>query len=413
MPLLHPDAQSPAIGAPTNTRSSAPIQLSRVDIGWLTVVCGFAVATLYYNQPMLPLMGHTFDRDASQVGWVATLTQIGYAVGLVLFAPLGDRFDRRRLLTSLLTLNIAALLLCGGALTFPWLLTASGLVGVTSITAQVVIPAVSGMTDPSRRGKTVGTLLSGLFAGALLARTLSGFVGEHLGWRLMYVLAAVFDLILLALVVWKLPRVAPTSTLAWSRLVASMWLLVRTEPLLREAAATGFLMFAAFNALWGSLASLLAEPPFHFGADVTGLFGLIGVVGMVASPTIGSMTDRFGGRVVGAFGAAVITIAFAAISAAASTVWILLVGVVLLDLGSRSGLVANQTRLGALDPEARSRLNTVFMGCYFAGGALGSAMGAAAGSRHGWPAVASVGAIFSLAALGTFIYNSRSSPKLS
>lgn len=387
------------------TSSSTSIDvLKSGDVVWLSVACGFAVATLYYNQPILLLIGTSFGRSYSDVGWIATLTQIGYASGLLFIGPLGDKIDRGKLITWLLLVNIFSLVLCAMSSNFVGFLAASCFVGLTSITAQIIIPAVSGLVAKNKQGKTIGSLMSGLFAGILLARTLSGFVGQYAGWRSMFYLAAIMDLVPLFLIWIKLPVTIPSSALTYLQLLRSLWELMRRESQLREVCITGFMLFAAFNALWGALAFLLAQKPYYYGSNITGLFGLIGLVGILFSPFIGSLADRYGGRVVVGLGALFVMIAFGFIAGANINLWLLIVGVVLLDLGSRAGLVANQARLYPISPDSRSRLNTLFMSSYFSGGAVGSMLGAMASSRYGWYGVSLVGAGCAIAALLLIIF---------
>jgi predicted MFS family arabinose efflux permease len=358
-----------------NGEAESVLSLSGRSVLMLAASCGFAVANLYYSQPLLPAMAATFGAGADAQGAIAMLTQLGYACGLLLFGPLGDRLDRRRLIAGLLMANMAALALCAFAQNIPWLLAASVLLGLTAMSAQIIIPAVSGHVDPAQRGQTVGRLLSGLFAGTLLARTVSGYVGAHAGWRMMFVLAAVLNAALIAMVWLHLPRAKSESDLSYARLLASLVELFTGEPLLREACLTGFLLFAAFNVLWGSLALMLARPPYGWGSEVAGLFGLVGLVGMFASPSIGRL----------------VMVAFCLVVGSTWSIAWLIAAVVVLDLGSRANLVANQTRLYALLPQARGRLNTVFMTSYFLGGAVGSTVGAFAAGRYGWLGVATAG----------------------
>lgn len=367
----------------------APLNGRRVVA--LSAACGFAVANLYYCQPLLPAMAATFGAGASAQGMIAMLTQLGYAAGLLLFGPLGDRFDRRRLITALLLVNILGLALCATASSLNGLFLASALAGLTAISAQIVIPAVSGMADPARRGHTVGRLMSGLFAGTLLARTVSGYVGAEAGWRTMFTLAAVLDAALIALVWCCLPRVRPDSDLTYPQLLASLGQLLARQSLLREACLSGFLLFAAFNVLWEPLALMLTRSPYHWGCEVAGLFGLVGIGGMAASPFIGRLTDRWGGRRIVALAALIVAAAFALIAGSSYWSGCLIAGVIVLDLGSRANLVANQTRLYALLPQARGRLNTIFMTAYFLGGAAGSALGATAAGHFGWSGVSVAG----------------------
>lgn len=387
-------------------RAADPLAPATVFL--MATTCAFAVATLYYNQPLLPEIGADFGRTASDAGLIATLTQLGYAAGLMLFVPLGDRVNRKRLILTLLTDNILSLLAVIVAPSFAMLLLASFALGMTAVTAQVVIPAVSGLAPPENRGRIVGTLLSGLSAGLLFARTLSGLVGAHAGWRAMFVVAIGIDVALMATIALRLPKTTPGSTQSYPALIASLGTLVRREPILRAAALTGFLMFAAFSALWASLAALVARPPYGFGPDVAGAFGFAGITGLFASPHIGRAVDRFGAAIVLGAGALTVALAFACVSGAASHLGLLIGAMVLLDMGNRAGLVANQHRIYALSAEARSRLNTVFMTSYFLGGATGAAVAAPITAHSGWPGLAATGAGFALSALAVHLVTLRS-----
>ncbi|MCC8373277.1 MFS transporter [Photorhabdus sp. HUG-39] len=393
---------------PMSNTAIKPNPISSVSLILLSAACGFAVANIYYNQPLLPIIGTSFNVNGSISGWIATLTQIGYAAGLLFFGPLGDTLSRRKLIFCLLIGNIISLILCATAPNFTYLLASSLIVGLTSISAQIIIPAVSGWVIPEKRGRAVGSLMSGLFAGALLARALSGAVGEHFGWREMFILAALIDICLFFLVWFVLPEIETPHTMTYGQLLISLGKLVKQQPLLREAALSGFLLFAAFNTLWGSLALLLSQPPYGWGSDITGLFGLTGIVGMLASPIIGSLTDRFGGKAIVAAGALLVTLALCLISGTSHSILFLFVGIILLDLGSRAGLVANQIRLYTLLPDARSRLNTIFMTCYFAGGAIGSSLGAVAAWHFSWYGVAFSGGGCALLAALWVLFNPKS-----
>jgi len=361
--------------------------------------CALAVATIYYHQPLLPQMAASFGRTATQASLVATLTQLGYAVGLLLIVPLADSREPRRLAAFAVAANALALLACAAAQTFAMLCLASFAIGVTAITAQIIIPAFSGHAPPAARGRIVGTLLGGLSTGLLLARTISGFIGAHAGWRAVFVLAAIVDVALLVLVTRKLPKAASLVPIGYAALMRSLGTLVRGERVLRLSAANGFLMFAAFSALWATLRALLVQPPYEFGPAAIGAFGLVSLLGIAASPRIGALVDRLGARALVFGGAAALAAGFALLAAGASGIAWLIAGMVLLDFGNRAGLVANQSRVYALRPEARSRLNTVFIGSYFLGGAAGAALGSAGAHHGGWGGLAVVGALLSLAAI--------------
>lgn len=276
---------------------------------------------------------------------------------------------------------------------------ASVLLGLTSISAQIIIPAASLLAAPAQRGKVMGILISGLSSGILLARTLSGLVGGHAGWRAMFGIAAGLDLVLIALIALRLPVAAPATNLSYPRLLRSVLDLFIREPVLRAASVTGALVFAAFSAFWGALAFLLAQPPYGYGSDVAGMFGLAALIGIALSTGIGSLTDRLGARRVLLLGTLLLALASASLWFAASSFLLLIVAAILIDLGNRAGLIASQTLIYALSAEARSRLNTVFMVSYFIGGAAGSAIGAIAADHAGWHGVALAGTLLALAAL--------------
>lgn len=365
----------------------------------LSATCGFAVANLYYSQPLLPQMAITFTTDVSAQGSIVMLMQAGYALGLLLWGPLGDRIDRRHLITMLFIANLISLALCATATSLNGLLFACTAAGLTTVSAQIIIPAVSSLVDARHRGQVMGQLMSGLFAGTLLARTISGFIGAHTSWRTVFELAAMVDIVLIALVWRYLPATKPTSDLSYPQLLSSLGQLLIRHPLLQEACGVGFLLFAAFNVLWSTLAFMLGQPPYHYDSETVGLFGLVGATGMIASPTIGKLTDRWGGRKVITRAAALIILAFIFIAGSSLNITCLMMGMVLLDLGSRANLVANQTQLYALLPQAPSRLNTLFMTHYFLGGAAGSALGTWAAEHWGWNGVATAGGLCALLAL--------------
>jgi len=382
--------------------SHAPSQgtpeLSSSQVALLAVACAFAIATLYYSQPILPLIGASFGTSDALTSQIVTVGQLGYALGLFLFVPIGDRIDRRRLILALLAVNTAGMAACAAAPSFALLAVATLVAGMATVTPQIIIPTVAGMTAPERRGRAVGIVLSGMSAGLLLGRTLSGLVGELAGWRTMFVLAIALNLVLIAIVWRTVPVTRPTSTLSYRRLLQSMGRLFATHATLRAACATGFLAFAAFGALWATLAPLLARPPYRLGADAAGLFGLLGLVSMVTAPILGRLTDRFGSRRMIAVGPMVLLAAFAAVSQTERSLWLLAIAVPLVDVGYRLVLLGNQTRIYPLQADAQSRLNTVFMTSVFLGGALGSLCGAAA-AAWSWYGVAAAGGGFAVLTL--------------
>jgi len=381
----------------THGPDAAP-DLTRRLVFLMALSCALAVSAIYYHQPLLPQIASTFGVTPTDGNLIATVTQLGYAIGLLFIVPLADSIQPRKLASLAIAGNAVALLACAWAPTFALLAASSAFVGVTAITAQIIIPAASGRASAATRGRVVGTLLGGLSSGVLLARTLSGLVGAHFGWRTMFVLASTFDLALLA-VLTRLPESTGLAAIRYRDLMRSLATLVIEEPLLRVSMAIGFLSFAAFSAFWASLAALLARPPYAFGPAAVGTFGLVGLLGLVASPHIGVLVDRVDARKVRSAAALTLFAAFILVAIAADHLGWLIVGMVLLDVGNRASFVANQARIYALRPEARSRLNTAFMVSYFLGGAAGATLGGYGAQHGGWTGLAIVGAVLALAAL--------------
>jgi len=350
----------------------------------MAAACGVAVANIYYCQPMLGLMQRDFAGDAD-IGLVPTATQLGYALGLFLLVPLGDIMDRRRLIVGQFV--VLALTLVGNALapSPAGLLAASFCVGMVSTAAQQIVPFSAALAAPEARGKVIGTVMGGLLCGLLFSRTLAGFVGTHLGWRAMFWLAVQLSLATAGVMAARLPSIKSVSAnrLGYGGALRSLLPLWRGEPVLRRATVLQSLLFATFTSFWAILAFHLQEPHFHLGADVAGLFGVVGAVGVFAAPLAGRLADRRGPGQVILLGV-VLCLASWLIFGLWDTLPGLVLAVVLLDFAIQSVLVSNQHRVYALRPEARSRLNTIFMTGMFIGGGLGSAGATVVWSHAGW-----------------------------
>jgi len=353
----------------------------------LALSVGVIVANIYYVQPLLATMARTFSVSVNSIGLVAMLTQAGTALGMLIFVPLGDSLDRRALLTALLL--GACLALCGiaTAQNLIWVSLASFIVGACSAAVHVIVPFAAHLAPENSRGRVLGIVFSGMLVGILLARTFSGVAASLFGWRAVYGIAAVAMLSLTFLLRARLPKAPPRDSLRWAALMRSLLDLVRAHSALRESAFLGAALFCVFSAFWTTLVFLLQTPPYHFGTSVAGLFGLIGAAGALCAPLVGRFADRRGPRFTVLLALLTTLTSFFLLAAFGKNLAGLIIGVILLDIGVQSGHVANQTRIYALDPGARSRLNTVYMVSYFIGGAFGSWLGAICWTYKGWSAV--------------------------
>lgn len=364
----------------------------------MAIACGATAANIYYNQPMLGIMEAAFPGQAAVTGLVPTATQLGFAVGLLLLVPLGDRLERQGLILiqlAALSLSLAAAALAPDA----WsLVVASALVGATSSVAQQIVPFAAELAEPSRRGATIGIVMSGLLCGILFGRVLAGFVGDHYGWRAMFWIGLLLTRLVSLLLAIVLPRSHPKTREAYGALLKSLAMLWCDEPELRRATIIQGCLFGSFSALWTVLA-LQLEARYHLSAEIAGLFGIVGAVGVLFAPLAGKIADRRGPYTVIGLGSVIMLISWAVFG-----VWGmiagLIVGVILLDFGEQGALISNQHVIYALRSEARNRLNTIFMVGMFVGGAIGSAGASLAWAEAGWPAVCFFGATLAAIALG-------------
>lgn len=363
---------------------------------FLAVACGLTVANLYYNQPLLTALAADFGVGTDSVGRVPMLTQLGYAGGMLFLTPLGDRYNRRTLILAATAAVTLALLAAALAPSFFLFEVASFVIGLSAVGAQIIIPHVAHLTPDAHRGAAVGKVFTGLLLGILLARTLSGFVGDFFGWRSVFGLSAALMLGLGVALYRFLPGSEPTFRGNYLALLGSIFSLLREEKTLRQCSFIGACIFAAFSAPWATLIFLLSVSPFHLGAKAVGLFGLLGAAGALAAGFTGRFADRRGPLLASRAGLAVAFFSFLGLGLSGQSLFLLAAGFFLMDAGVQAAHVSNQARFYRLRPEARSRTNTAYMFFYFVGGATGSYLGSFFWGRLGWVGVCG----FSAAATG-------------
>ncbi|KAM3110771.1 MFS transporter [Phormidesmis sp. 146-33] len=369
----------------------------------MAIASGATVANLYYNQPLLATIAQGFQASSQAVGLIPMLTQIGYAVGILLFVPLGDLLERRRLIVSTVIATAFALVLAAIAPSLPFLIAASFGIGMTAIAAQIIVPFATQLTAPQNRGNVVGIVMGGLFVGILLARTVSGFVGAIWGWRAMYWLASGLMGAIAVMLAIVLPKSQPSLKVSYPRLMKSLWQLMVQQPVLQESSLIGAMSFGVFSAFWSTLVFLLREPPYQYGSEVTGLFGLVGVVGAVVAPIVGRVADRRSPTLTIGLGLTATTLSFLVFWSLGHQIWGLIFGVILLDLGVQSTQISNQSRIYSLPPEIHSRLNALYIMLYFMGGAIGSFLGAYGWNHWQWNGVCAVSSVLMMIAIATFL----------
>ncbi|KLD76892.1 transporter [Xanthomonas hyacinthi DSM 19077] len=365
----------------------------------MAAATGLAVASNYYAQPLLEVLAQTFAIDVRSAGAVVTTAQLAYAAGLLVLVPLGDRVERRSLIVGLYALSAVGLLISAASTSFALLLLGTLVTGLSSVAAQILVPFAATLAAPHERGRVIGTVMSGLLLGILLARTVSGLLAGAGGWHTVYWVAAVLILLVAALLWRALPRHPGNPQLSYPQLIGSVLALLRDEPLLRSRAILGGLIFAGFSMFWTTLAFLLSGPDSRYGTATIGLFGLIGAAGAFAANLSGKLSDRGAGHWVGWGGLAMLLLAWLLLAAAPHSLWLLIAGVLLLDVAVQGVHIGNQHVIYQLDPTARNRITSAYITCYFIGGAIGSSLGTAAYAYAGWHGVVAGGAALALAAL--------------
>lgn len=374
--------------------------LPRLMVLLFAIAAGLAVANVYYAQPMLHLMAAEFGIVKGSAGIMVTVTQIGYGLGLLLIVPLGDVLNRRKLISGQMSLSVLALMLIGFAWNEVVFFTGLALLGLFAVVTQVLVAYSATLAAPAERGSVVGLVTSGIVVGILLARTISGTMADLAGWRSVYFLSGGLTLILTGILMKVLPATDQHKTFtSYPQLLISMFRLFVTEPLLLIRSVIALFLFAAFSTLWTALALPLSAPPFSLSPTEIGLFGLVGVLGTLGATKAGQLADR--GKAQGTTGLALslLLLSWLSIGFTESSLWALILGIIILDLAVQAVHVTNQSMIYTLQPEARSRIVAGYMIFYSIGSGMGSITATKVFAAAGWSGVCILGAGFSTLAL--------------
>ncbi|WP_213133429.1 MFS transporter [Citrobacter sp. FP75] len=357
----------------------------------MSIATGLAVASNYYAQPLLDTIARNFSLSASTAGFIVTAAQLGYAAGLLFLVPLGDMFERRMLIVSMTLLAAGGMLITASSQSLGMLILGTALTGLFSVVAQILVPLAATLATPDKRGKVVGTIMSGLLLGILLARTVAGLLANLGGWRTVFWVASVL-MALMAIALWRgLPKMKSETHLNYPQLLGSVFSLFIHDKLLRTRAMLGCLTFANFSILWTSMAFLLAAPPFNYSEGMIGLFGLAGAAGALGARPAGGFADQGKSHLTTTAGLLLLLLSWLAIWFGHTSVPMLIIGILILDLTVQGVHITNQTVIYRIHPDARNRLTAGYMTSYFIGGAAGSLISASAWQHAGWAGVCLAG----------------------
>lgn len=369
----------------------------------MAVACGMAVANLYYAQPLLHTLAQSFGTSEGTAGLIVTMTQFGYVIGLALIVPLGDMLERRKLITFVSAGTAVALAGAGISQGICAFLIACLAIGLTAVVAQVLVPFAAVLAADEQRGAVIGRIMSGLLLGILLARTVAGLIADAFGWRAVFGVATA-SMIVQTVVLWRmLPESRGETRLSYPSLIGSVCILFREEPLLRRRIVYGTLGFAAFSVFWTALAFLLARTPYNYSDSVIGMFGLVGAAGALSASIAGHIHDCGGTRLGTGVLLVLIVLAFAIMGFYSTHLIAIIVGVVLLDIGQQGTHILNQSVIYELNHDARSRITTAYMTCFFFGGAIGSASSGYVFDLAGWSGVMFLGGLFGCIAFAYWV----------
>ena len=378
---------------------------------WLVFLMAFAIgvtiASNYYAQPLLHSITHDLNIAVEHAGSIIMAAQFSYAVGLLFITPLGDKFERKHLIIILMVLSTCGLIVSALSKNLWMLIIGTSMTGLFSTVAQVLIPFAATLAKPEHRGKIVGTLMSGMLLGILLGRAFAGAISTIADWHYVYWIATGI-MVIVTLLLWiSLPTYRNTININYFQLLWSISSLYKQEPILRIRSLLAVISFALFSLLWTPLAFLLSNDPYHYSDFIIGLFGIAGAAGALGSPIVGKLSDKGKGWLATTIGLCLLLLSWLPLSFAQCSIIALILGVVILDFSVQVTHVSNMSAIYQIRPEARSRMNTGYMVCYFIGGMLGSVGSTYLFSHYGWIAIVVSGTILGLMGIICWLFYTK------
>lgn len=370
----------------------------------LAIIAGISVANLYYNQPLLNRISRDLQISEFTANLIAMVTQIGYAVGLLFIIPLGDLYKRKTIILINFTVLVLSLLTIALAPGIHLILFASLLTGICSVMPQIFVPIAAQFSTPETKGKNVGMIISGLLTGILASRVVSGIVGEYLGWRFIFFVAAALMIVCLIIIMRVLPDIPSNFKGKYSDLMKSLLSLVVNYPQLRISSLRAGIAFGSFLAMWSSLAFKMGQAPFYAGNNIIGLLGLCGIAGALTASFIGRYVHLLGVKRLNYIGCGLIFAAWLSLYFGQNSYIGIIAGILLIDIGMQCIQLSNQTTIFALNPKAANRINTIFMTTYFMGGSLGTFLAGTFRHWFGWTGVIGTGIMLTACSLAVNIF---------
>jgi predicted MFS family arabinose efflux permease len=394
----------------TGSTTAATPGMSRTLVLLMAAGAGLTVASIYYAQPLLEAIRQSLGMSVAQAGLIITASQLGYAFGLAFLVPLGDLIERRALAVWM-TVGISVCLAAMAVAPFSSVLFAAiFMMGCLSVVAQVLVAFAATLAGPAERGQVVGTVMSGLLLGILLARTAAGYLAQLEGWRAVFGVASGLMIALAAVFHIGLPTYRSRSGVSYRALMQSVLLILLEEPLLRLRTLYGAIGFASFGVLWTPLALLLSKPPYQFSSGTIGIFGLAGAAGVLSASMAGRMADMGWTRQMTGITSMLLVLSWLPLKLGDHSVPMLVFGILALDLAVQGLHITNQSRIYSLRPDARSRITSAYMAGYFAGGVFGSALSSFSYAHFGWHGVCLAGTGLGVLATSLWLFTARKTP---